>query len=63
MTGNKIADKITIVWKTSSQNSLEKTKNENDKEIPKEIYIYRRKAELYLWNENKVIVGKCYTKK
>ena len=37
--GNKIADRITKVSKTSAQNSLEIVKNENDKEIPKEIYI------------------------
>ena len=38
--GNKIADKITKVLKTSPPKSLEKVKNENDKEISKEIYIY-----------------------
>ena len=37
--GNKIADRITKVSKTSAQNSLEIVKNENNKEIPKEIYI------------------------
>ena len=37
--GNKIAHKITKNSKSSPQNNLETVKNENFKEIPKEIYI------------------------
>ena len=37
--GNKIADSISKVSKTSSQISLEKITNKHDKEIPKERYI------------------------
>ena len=36
--GNKIADKITRVSKTSPQNNSETGTNECDKEIPKERY-------------------------
>ena len=45
MIGNKIADKITKVLRTSSQNNFEKFTNEEgniglDKEIPKGRYIF-----------------------
>ena len=39
MIGNKIANRITKVSKTSPRNSLEIVKNERDKEIPTERYI------------------------
>ena len=39
MTGNKIANKIKEVSKISQQNYSETVANEQDKEIPKEIYI------------------------
>ena len=38
--GNKIAKKITKVSKKSQQNNSETVKNENDKDIPKERYIF-----------------------
>ena len=57
LNGNKIAEvitklydgKITKVSRTSPQNSLKTVKNEHDKEIPKERYIYisKRKAGNY----------------
>ena len=48
--GNKIADKISKVWKTSQQNNSETAKNEHDKELPKYyIYISRRKTEKNRW--------------
>ena len=37
---NKIAKKITKVSKKSQQNNSETVKNENDKDIPKERYIF-----------------------
>ena len=37
--GNKIANKITKILKTSQQNNSETITNEHDKEIPKERYI------------------------
>ena len=37
--GNKIADKITKILKTSQQNNSETIINEHDKETPKERYI------------------------
>ena len=37
MTGNKIADKITKISKSSLQNSSETVTNEHDKEISKDI--------------------------
>ena len=37
--GNKIADKITEISRTSPHNKLETVKNKYDKEIPKERYI------------------------
>ena len=40
---NKIADRITKVSKKSQQNISETVTNENDKQIPKERYISRRK--------------------
>ena len=40
MTNNKIADRITKVSKNSQQNNLETFINDNDKEIPKERYIF-----------------------
>ena len=54
LTGNKIADAITKVLETSSQNNSDTITNEHDKDIPKESYIFpeerqknisRRKAE------------------
>ena len=50
--GRIIADKITKVSKTSSQNSLETVKNEHDQEIPKERYLYIQKKDrklLMIW--------------
>ena len=41
--GNKIADRITKVSKSSQQNHSETVTNEHDKEIPKERYIYLQK--------------------
>ena len=38
LTGNKITDKITRVWKNSQQNNSETVANENDKQMPKERY-------------------------
>ena len=43
MIGNKIADRIAKVLKSSQGNNSEAVKNEQDKEIPKEIYIYLHK--------------------
>ena len=41
--GNKIADRITKVSKTSQQNNSETVTNDNDKEIPKErIYLQKK---------------------
>ena len=40
LTNNKIADRITKVSKNSQQNNLETFLNDNDKEIPKERYIF-----------------------
>ena len=37
--GNKIVDRITKVIKNSQQNNSERVTNENDKEIPKVLYI------------------------
>ena len=59
--GNRIADKIADmkVWKTSKQNNSETATNKNDKEIPKERYIYiyisRRNTENYWWSEINII--------
>ena len=39
MIGNKIADRITKVSKSSQQNNSETVSHEHDKEIPKERYI------------------------
>ena len=39
--------KITKVPKKLQQNNLEKVTNENDKEIPKEIYISKRRTGNY----------------
>ena len=43
--GNKIADQITKLWKTSPENSSETVKNEHDKEITKERYISPEKRQ------------------
>ena len=40
MIGNKIYDKIAKFSKNSEQNNLETVKNEHDKEITKERYIF-----------------------
>ena len=40
MIGNKIANRITVVTRNSQENNLEAVKNEYDKEIPKERYVY-----------------------
>ena len=45
--GNKVAIRITKVSKNSQQNNLETVTNENDKEIPIERYISRRKTNNY----------------
>ena len=39
LNGNKIADKVTKISKTSRQYNSETVTNEHDKEIPKEGYI------------------------
>ena len=39
LTGNKIADRITKVSKTSQENNSEIVKNGYDREIPKERYV------------------------
>ena len=54
--GIKIANGIMKVSKTTPWNSIEIVKNENDKEIPKERYISRRKAENDWWSEINIIV-------
>ena len=48
LTGNEIADRIMKIAKPSEQNNLETVKNDHDKEIPKERYIYisRRKKKI-----------------
>ena len=43
--GNKIADKITKVWKTSQQNNSETVKKEHDKILPKERYTFREERQ------------------
>ena len=43
LTGNEIADRIMKIAKPSEQNNLETVKNDHDKEIPKERYIYLQK--------------------
>ena len=51
--GNKITNRITKVLINSQQNNSESFRNENDNEIPKDIYIYiyiyisRRETENY----------------
>ena len=57
LTGCKITSRITKISRSSSQNNSETIKNKHDKEIPKEIYISRRKTENYWiskmeWNIN-----------
>ena len=44
MVGNKIANKIAKVSKTSQDNNSETVTNENHKEIPKERYISTEKG-------------------
>ena len=43
--GNNITEKIIKVSKTSPQNGLEIVKNEHDKEIPKERYIFPKERQ------------------
>ena len=43
MIGNKIANKITTVSRSSPQNNSEAITNEHDKIIPKERYIFQKK--------------------
>ena len=45
LTGNKIANRIMKVSNNSQQNNLETVTNENDKEIPKEMYISPKKRQ------------------
>ena len=52
MIGNKIADKITKISKTSQQNNSETITNELDKKyVKKDTYISRRKTENYWWSK------------
>ena len=56
MTGNKIANRIMTVSNNSQQNNLETVTNENDKEIPKEMYISpKKKTRSYWLSEIKII--------
>ena len=54
--GNRIANNIIKVSKKSKQNNSETITNENDKEIPKERYMYRTKTKNYWSSEIKIIV-------
>ena len=44
--GNKIANKITRVSENSQQNNSGTVTNENDKEIPKERYLQKKRQEI-----------------
>ena len=48
--GNEIANKILKFSKNSQQNNSETVTNENDKEIPKERYIYFQKKNKIIEN-------------
>ena len=50
---NKIANRIAKVSKTLQQNNSKTVANKHDKEIPKEIYISRRKARNHWWTKVK----------
>ena len=50
MINNKIAKKITASSENLQLNNSETVKNENDKEIPKDIYIY---IYIYIYPEEK----------
>ena len=54
--GNKMANKVKRASKNSQQNNSETVTNENNKEIPKERYISRRKTENYWWSKIDIIV-------
>ena len=58
MIDNKIADKISKVWRSLPQNNSETVTNEHDKEIPKEKYISPEKAIklLTIWDWYKSII-------
>ena len=45
MIGNRIADRIKKVSKSSQQNNSERVTNEHDKEIPKKRYISLEKRQ------------------
>ena len=53
LTGNKIADKVAKVSKNSQQTNSEIDTDENDKEIPKDIYIY-----IYIQEKGKKLLMK-----
>ena len=54
--GNKIADRITKVSKSSQQNHSETVTNEHDKEIPKERYISAEEGRNCWWSKINIIV-------
>ena len=54
--GNENADKVTKGLKYSQQNNSETVTNENNQEIPKERYTFRRKTENYWWSDINIMV-------
>ena len=55
--GNKIADKIARISKTSPQNILERVINEHNKEKPKQRYTsIEKNPENYWWSKINIIV-------
>ena len=54
--GNKIANKITKVSRSSPQINLENITNEHNKEIPKERYISPGKIHKDWWSDINIIV-------
>ena len=46
--GNKITNRITKVLINSQQNNSESFRDENDKEIPKDIYIYIKISKIFV---------------
>ena len=53
--GNKITNRITKVSKKLPQNNLEKVTDENEQEIPKETYVFRKKTRNYSYFKIKII--------
>ena len=56
MIGNKIANRITIVSKSSQQNNSKTVTNEHDKEIPKESYISPEKRQRIIDNLRSILI-------